>query len=239
MKRWLLSAMLVMALALCGYSLRAQTMTIGFDQTTGFIGLQDTVYAGAQFPFGGLVKNNSDTAVFSDSLIISGLIDTGSGYVHLPPTPIPNTVIQPHDSVLILIPGDFRDNYQGGLFRIGGNVIVVWPAIVGSSSSFNTGDSLTATVFIIDTINSTGSSMSPDEQVRCYPVPAQGLLYITSASPSYHVKEATVYDLTGRLIAYSKETSAGIDTESWLPGVYILDVTFDNGTRRIYKIARR
>jgi len=214
--------------------LRSQNL-IGFG-STGFSGMPDTAYSGDSIPVGAFVKNFSPQAYPVDTIQIRGYIDTGS--VHIP-FAFPPVVysIPAYDSAFFILPTVFRDIHMGGNFRIGNNVIVVWPAVY--HAGFSTGDSLTATVFVIDTISGIPPGGTVDESVRCFPVPSSGPLYIYSASTNYHPKEVMVHDASGQVVYYSKNAGASIDTEPWRPGIYFIEITFDNGAKHTYKIVRQ
>lgn len=241
MGKYTLPKLLLLLLILAGLpkastGLYAQN-TIGFSPY-GFSGMPDTVYAGAQLPVGAFVKNLSPNQTFSDSVQLNGYIDTGSANVSFFIPPDTLITLPPGDSIFVIIPIDFRDSYMGGLFKIGNNTIVIWPAAF--SSGFGTGDSLRANVYVIDTINSV-RPVEPDViEVRCYPVPGSGgPLYITSTNQNIQPVAAIIHDSQGRVVQVSHDLSQGILTESLAPGVYYVEVFFDNEQRRTYKIIRR
>lgn len=209
---------------------------IGFSPY-GFSGMPDSVYAGTQLPVGAFVKNLSPNQAFFDTVTINGYIDTGSANVYFTIPPDSSVYIAPGDSMFFLIPVDFRDTAQGGVFKIGNNTIVVWPASTGSG--FSTGDSLFANVYIIDTINNVPDPLPPERiEVRCYPVPGSGPLYIKSTNPNVKPVSALIYDADGRLVQYAENLSGGVITQTLPTGIYYVEVLFDNQQRRTYKIVR-
>ncbi|MBI3511661.1 MAG: T9SS type A sorting domain-containing protein [Bacteroidetes bacterium] len=220
----------------CGTaSLRAQNM-VSFG-VSGFSGMPDTVYSSNNAVLvGAFLKNTSVTFSYNDTIQVDGYIDRGASTVPLHFPPVDSININPGDSLFFIIPVQFADTFMQGLFRIGGNVIVVWPTVF--NSVFATGDSLTATVFVLDSVNSTGAPLHNFDEVRCYPVPATGMLYITGGGQQLHPKEVVISDATGKIIVRSKDVSMGINTEPWPPGIYFLDVLFDNDTHHVYKISR-
>ena|ERR1051325_3930932 len=125
---------------------------------------------------------------------------------------------------------------MGGNFRIGNNIIVVWP--ISFNQNWGTFDSLRATVYVIDTISGLGPELMPGGDIRCYPVPVSGPLFVTSNNASLRPKEVLIRNAEGQIIFLSKTPSFGIATESWANGVYFLEVTFENGSRRIYKVVK-
>lgn len=209
---------------------------IGFG-TPGFVGMPDTAYSGDTVWVGSFIKNyDSLVPVFNDTIQIQGYIDTGSAHINFSLPPITQFSLPPGDSLFFLLTFPFVDNQMGGQFRIGNNVIVVWPIV--QNPYFGIHDSLSANVFVLDTISGLGPEYFPDEGVRCYPVPASGPMYVTSNNPHLHPKEITVRDASGKIVFFTTTPSFGIETESWANGVYLLDVIFDNGSRRVYKVVK-
>jgi len=214
--------------------LKAQD-TIGFNQSS-LSGWHFQVNAGDSVTFGAYLHNQSMANPFYDSIQISGYIDTGAAPIPFSFPIIPNVYIGANSDQFFIGTIHFFDNYQSGMFRIGGNTIVIWPTLY--DPNFNTGDSLTATVIVIDTINSVGPE-PPAPEVRCYPVPASGPLYITGPQQSSQPVSVIVRDNTGRIIATAENPSQGIDTEPWAPGIYLLEIYFENGDKSYIKVMRQ
>lgn len=237
--------LLMLLLAFSGVNrvadLRAQA-TIGFG-SIGLIGLPDTVYAGDSILVGSYIKNYAplNDSVYYDTIQVKGYIDTAGGppgisFILPPVSPQFYLPLQPGDSMFFILPIDFRDSIMGGIFRIGNNVIVVWP--ISFDPHFSTLDSITVNVFLIDSISSVGPEHNQEGGVKCYPIPASGPLYVTTGSHSTKIKEVVVYDATGKIICVSKSPSLGIDTQPWSSGIYLLEVIFENGTKSSYKVIR-
>jgi hypothetical protein len=236
MKLAMLLVVMFGGLIISGNNLRAQS-TIGLSPG-GFYGLPDTVANGDHYPVGTFVEIQSlIDSLNNDSVQLVGYIDTIPG----PSTTIPfaspyaSITLNPGDSAFFILPITFTAGATGQGFRIGNNVIVVWP-ICTSNPNFSTGDSITANVIVLDGI-STGPEPEPGN-VRCYPVPANGPLYVTSSDSNLVVKEIIVRNAAGEIVAVSDNPTLAIPTEYWAPGVYMLEVTFENGKRSFYKIMR-
>ena len=223
-------------LIISGNSLRAQS-TIGFNGQ-GFYGMPDTVANHDNHLVGTFVEVYTGLdSLNNDSVQLVGYIDTTGGpgpYTQFA-SPFASITLNPGDSVFFILPIQFDAGFSGQGFRIGNNVIVVWP-ICTTNPSFSTGDSITANVVVLDGI-STGPEPVAGE-VRCYPVPASGPLYVTSSDRSLVVKEIVIRNAAGQIIAVSDDPASGILTDDWASGVYMLEVTFENGKRSFYKIIR-
>jgi hypothetical protein len=219
-------------------SLRAQD-TIGFTPN-GISGWPDTAFAGDSIPIAAFIKNYSDSTVFSDSLAIEGYVDTGLvvnfsiPYYQL----YQFFSLAPGDSSLFIIPIDFHTGNQGGRFHIGNNVVVVWPVSHGSNSSFVTRDSISLNVFLIDTLSSIGPERETG-QVRMYPVPSNGPLYINSSNPNHRIEYVVIRDVEGRIIHETQGPNPIVETNLWSPGVYMVETHLSNGSISQYKIIRQ
>jgi hypothetical protein len=52
------------------------------------------------------------------------------------------------------------------------------------------------------------------------------------------VKQIIVHNAAGEIITVSDNPSLAIPTEDWASGVYLLEITFENGRKSFYKIMR-
>lgn len=207
----------------------------------GFSGWPDSIQADTNnIPVGGYLKNYSPDSIFHDSLRIDGYIDTGAALV---PFSISfynlyqTFQLAPGDSGFLILPFIFSTGSMGGQFHVGNNVVVVWPISVGPGG-FSPGDSLELNVFIIDTLNSIGHEYPPSN-VRIYPVPSNGPLWVNSYHPQYQVTSIIIYDAMGQEMYRSENPSGPIDTQTWAPGLYTIETTLSNGSVSYYKILRQ
>lgn len=213
---------------------------IGFAPN-GFSGWPDSVQAGQTIPVAALLKNYDTATVFQDSFRVDGYVDTGAAYLNFS---IPfyqlyqmGFTVNPLDSELIILPIDFDLGSMGGNFHVGNNVVVVWP--ISENGVFTTLDSITLNVIVIDTLSSIHEDPE-SEDVRIYPVPANGPVFITSYHPLYQVESVIIYDVNGQVMYKSEPNSTGpIDTERWAPGMYLVETTLSNGAVSYYKILRQ
>lgn len=228
----------VFSVALTPSSLKAQD-TIGFTPN-GISGWPDTAFAGDSIPIAAYIKNYSDSVTFVDSIAIEGYVDTGLV------VPFSITYYQlyqffyllPGDSSLFIIPVDFQTGSQGGRFHIGNNVVVVWPVSHGSNSSFATKDSITLNVFLIDTL----SSLGPEREVadiRMYPVPSNGPLYINSVNGNLRIEHVIIRDAEGKIVHEARGSNPVVETQSWSSGIYTVETHLSNGSVSHYKIIRQ
>jgi hypothetical protein len=217
-----------------GNSLSAQQSTIGFD-SIGFIGMPDTVATGELWQIGAFIRNYSSfDSLVNDSVQIVGYIDTLSGPTTPYISPWVSISLLPNDTIFYIVPILFDATPPGAAFHIGNNVIVVWP--VTTNPSFISSDTITVSVIVLDGIG-TGPDIEIGE-IKCFPVPASGPLYVTSSNRNMVIEEVTVRDATGKIVAVSDNPVTGIITDTWATGIYILEVTFENGKSSTYKIVK-
>lgn len=201
-------------------------------------GLPDTVVAGDTIVFGSYVYNFGNV-LFYDTMSVTGYVDTTGNFTNTIPFYIPQAqpiYLNPGDSAFIISVLEFRAANAGGFFKIGNNTIVIWPARAHTNSS--PVDSLVLHVLVIDTTTGLGPIPPDLIEVRCYPVPGSGPLYITSSSANTQPKSAIIYDAEGKLVHYTDDLSSGVVTQTLPIGVYYIEVIFDNNQRRTYKIVR-
>ncbi|HET6990585.1 MAG TPA: T9SS type A sorting domain-containing protein [Bacteroidia bacterium] len=210
--------------------------SIGFT-STGLQGMPDSAYSnGNTIYVGADLKNYDSTFAFpsTDTLQIIGYIDTTAAPIPIAFPLVSNITIPPGDSIHFALPFVFLDQPMGGNFRIGNNVIVIWPVIY--DPNVTTHDSVSVNIFIIDPNGV--PEYNHEEAVRFYPVPANGPLYVTTGTRSVAVKQVVVRDAAGKIVAISDTPALGIKTDDWASGIYILEITFENGKKSNYKIIR-
>lgn len=188
---------------------------------------------------GGYLKNYSPDSIFQDSFRVDGYIDTGLvvpfsiSFYNL----YQSFQLSPGDSGFLILPFVFQTGSQGGQFHVGNNVVVVWPISVGPGQ-FSPGDSLELNVFLIDTLSSIGHDYPPAD-VRIYPVPANGPLYINSYHPQYRVTGIVIRDALGQEMYRTDNPSGPINTDAWASGLYTVETSLSNGSVSYYKILRQ
>jgi hypothetical protein len=112
------------------------------------------------------------------------------------------------------------------------NVIVIWPAASGASTS----DSLAFVIYIVDTAAGMGE-IDPERLIKAYPNPTQGSIFLES-TPLSPIEEVRIYDSRGQLL-FSRPDAACIKTESWTPGVYLLQVILENKVSRTIRVIKQ
>lgn len=230
--RIFLSGIFLLVAFLFSPLLRAQNY-IGFYPPV-LIGVPDTVSTGDSI-IAGAVLGNLSPITYSDTITISGYVDTGNGNIPFLFLLYPQLTINAFDTIPIIFQFPISDANQQGFFRIGGNVIVIWPIV--SDPQFSTGDSIVVPIFVLD---GTGIGERPraNRRVRCFPNPTQTLLNIVPESGQSNPQYITIRDIHARIIYAAPFSSQPINTENWIQGIYIIECRFEDGSSSMIRVIR-
>ncbi len=200
-------------------------------------GWRDTVEVGDTVLVMGLLKNYSPTNNFTDTLMLQGSVDTGSGPVPFAIIIPQQLFISPLDSIPLLYSFIFDTAGVGApQFHVGNNVVVVWPIGVGPGG-WQPKDSLLLNVLVVDSMSSVNEP--PTEFVRIWPVPANGPLYISSVNSQYEFTYVIIRDALGQTVYSGIPTGQAISTDAWSRGLYTVEAGLSNGTVSWFKIMRQ
>lgn len=139
------------------------------------------------------------------------------------------------DDYLEVSASDLPYSWNGVEFAAAGSQSVVLTSAAGCDSTVNMYLSVTDTV----PTDTTGTSDTPGISnywlnVRCYPNPANAIVTVEAAG----LQQIAVFDAQGRLvdaITVGRENSYRLNTRSWAPGIYFLQVQTEQG-RASHKI---
>jgi hypothetical protein len=115
---------------------------------------------------------------------------------------------------------------QGGHYRIGNNVIVIWPILSNGGMSR---DTLRDTVFILNSYVGI-NKLNVTNLFNLYPNPAHSVFSIGNESPGIRlVEEVRILDLKGRLVRNFLKQDV-VDVGDLPKGIYLVEVLFSNGS---------
>jgi hypothetical protein len=212
---------------------RAQ-MAIGFG-APGLIGMPDTIPIGDTTLVAVYLKNYANIA-FNDSIEITGTIDTGAGPNAFSFTITPNIYINAQDSLFSIFPVRFDVGPQGN-FRIGNNVIIVWPQPVGSG--FGSRDTITAVVFIPPLGFPENPNYSNLDRFKMYPNPGENWFHLDLQPSAPQPTLVQVHDISGRCVFMANNPGLKVDATEWPAGVYFIEYVFEDKSRHVGRIIRR
>lgn len=192
--------------------------------------LNDTVPLGSGLSFNVEIIY-SDTTPFTGTIYLLCGVDSSGGLISIDTVGFTNvTNITSTDSVSIFLNDTVLQ--QNG-FRIGGNIVVVWPIADG----LLTLDTFTTIIYVIPTTTSINENKILHQQFNIYPNPAQNFVTIKNSSPNNTVKHVRIYTINGKFL-YQYSNRLKIDT-SYLPnGSYLLEIELENQKRLAYKLLK-
>jgi hypothetical protein len=207
------------------------------DMGQTYTGLNDTLNSGDSVNIVVTVFNNSTSQNYLDTLFFDGYVDTGGVGINVFALAVvsPALITSSSSSPFIIKMQVAPQPVSGPSFRIGGNVIVVWPRPNGPP--FTTGDSLLIPVTVLDA-TSIGEIAADPIRINCFPNPARNLLYIQANAPNSRLASILVRDVHGRIIETLPCNGLPVNVSQWDTGVYLLEFQFENGERRIRKVIR-
>lgn len=192
--------------------------------------LNDTVPLGNNLNFN-VTINYSDTTPFTGTIYLLCGVDSSGGLLSIDTVGFTNvTNITSIDSVSIFLNDTVLQ--QNG-FRLGGNIVVVWPIADG----LLTLDTFTTIIYVIPTTTSINENKDLHQQFSIYPNPTQNFITIKNSSQKNNVKHVRIYSLNGTLI-HQYSNTLKIDTSSLQNGSYLLEIELENQKRLSYKLLK-
>jgi hypothetical protein len=214
---------LFLVLSLC-YSLQGKsqgTATLHVQSMPGFPDLPlDSAYEGQTYSFDMLIVNN--TSSFINSTVLFNMRVDSITTVFLTN---PQTAMAPGDTLTINVP---VYNFTQPQFKLGNNIVVVWPVVNGMVVP---ADSFFTNVFFVP-LNSLGEFNPSEPAFHMFPVPANNTLQLDFVSIK-HAEYVRIYAISGQLdreIPITKEDQ--IDISFLNPGIYVLEVVADGKSTR-------
>ena len=218
---------------LCGvffaqyFGAKAQTQNISVESMSGFPA--QAVYD-SSYTFSVMLQNN-DSAYYQGDIHIAfhtdsvNVIDTGyfGGVV--------NVNIQGNSFHSITISGfSFTDS----TFKLGGNVVVVWPVSTNGAQIMVT-DSFYTVVEILGYAGiSDITQINNDNDV--FPVPANDVLFLPQNIAENNIEYIRIINMLGRTKYYSDKAVAYINTSFLEQGVYFIEIKEKNISAKVFKV---
>lgn len=210
-----------------------------FSQTS--LGILDSTVTGfnpvqsdsGSITFNAILKNCGNTDITSNSGInINIAVDSSNGF-------IPRVVdtlsvnINSGDSLTINANEDFSPT-RG--YRIGTNIIVIWPSLSSGALS-SICDSAVLNITVVPNSMMSLIEIDKNKELKVYPNPTIDVLNI-SGKDSRLVQQIKVIDYTGRTI-YNSYNRNEIYFGSYKSGLYLIEVTFKDNTRKTFNIVKQ
>ena len=214
----------------------SQPSTLGLGAGRAIFGILDTSYVNDSLSSYIWVKNYGPNA-FSGNVTLELAVDTGFGFnvVDTFTFSIASLGVSP---ALDSIPYTFSQTYTVGTFnpyRIGGNIVVIWPACSVPAVTF-IDSSLQYTVVLIGP--SSVGTFDEFYSLNFYPNPVDDHLNISKMEAAIIVEKVRILDVLGKEIKLQSHVS--FVNFSGLPeGTYFLEATFKNNYKKTFKIIKQ
>lgn len=174
------------------------------------------------------VKNKGNSA-FSGTVTVFLAVDTSNGLNILTTDTFSVSGFNPGDSTSV----SFTYTYTPANFRLGTNIVVIWPQAAGAVTL----DSAQATV----TINGYNSVIEIDNKgnIQVFPNPSVEMLNIQpDAATINQIKQIQLYDLNGKLIEEYPASANQINMSKYPAATYLLTIRLLDNTVKNYKLIR-
>lgn len=214
--RIFLAALLLLVsplISLTGFS--QGTATLHVFAMPGFPDLPaDTVYEQNSYTFTIDVANNTNSMVqgLDIKVRVDNMIDTLISS--------PATTMQSNDTTSIIVAGY---NFTQPLFKVGNNIVVVWPVVNGATLPV---DSFITIVHFVP-LTSLNNPESEAPGIRLHPVPAHSILKLETQDNKM-VEYVRIFDVKGRLVVEENyPANSKLDVSGLPSGLYILEAIIE------------
>lgn len=222
MKKFLLILFVTLLLPLIGKS----QLTIDSLTTNANI-IQDTVNVGNAINFDVVFSYNDSTPYSGNIYLVAG-VDSSSGLTSIDTLGVRTVSNLVNDTVII--PFIDTANQQNG-YRIGGNIVVVWPVADG----LTTLDTFETTFYVIEPTGINDKELINDFTI--YPNPIKNTLFIQNKTNSHRVKQVRIYNGVGKELIKTK-FSTEISVSTLPKGIYFLELELEKDTILQYKLIK-
>lgn len=219
--------LLVLVIALGGLNtnLKAQQDTLGMGANGIIYNLPPVANFWDSLTFFVYFKNISVSSPFSDSLYGVYAVDSSAGVTRIDSVFLGIVTLNPGDSIFC----SFTEYVYPWQYRIGGNIVVIWPSSTVIIKSYGTNTE------IIAMGNLGVGELSSDKNIICYPNPAGTEINFTWMPGTAPVERIRFRDVSGKLILDTKQTH-NIVLTSFDPGIYFTEILLKSGERLTKKI---
>jgi hypothetical protein len=144
--------------------------------------------------------------------------------------------INANDTADFSVTGFVFDTTAAGAFRLGGNVVVVWPYSSNGTSitladTFKTSVTVTTPAGIHD--------YNEYNKMEVYPVPTSDIINFRNLSPEKTFEYVRITDVLGRQEYYSAIPKTAVNISFLLEGIYFIELKEKNQPARIAKFIIR
>jgi len=222
MKKFLLISITTLLLPLIGKSqLAVDSLTTNANIT------QDTVNVGDAISFDVVFSYNDSTPYSGNIYLVAG-VDSSAGLTSIDTLGVRTVSNLVNDT--IIIPFIDTANQQNG-YRIGGNIVVVWPV----ASGLTTLDTFETTFYVIEPTGINNKEFINNFTI--YPNPIKNTLFIQNKTNSHQIKQVRIYNGVGKELIKTKFLTE-INVSILPKGIYFLELELEKDTILQYKLIK-
>ncbi|MFH0865497.1 MAG: T9SS type A sorting domain-containing protein [Bacteroidota bacterium] len=206
--------------------LKAQGPNISVES---FMGFPTQAYFYDTCSFSVLLKNNDDSVDFLGYICLMFHTDTLNSIHDTIGGPFQAHI--PADSFFTVTVSPF--SFEPGFFKVGGNVVVVWPVSSGGTMITVTDSFFT----YVDILGYSGIfDLSPgNANTFIYPVPANEEIFLQQNITENSIEHVRIIDMLGRTRILLKGHPKSIYVAELENGFYFLEIKGENNQMRIFK----
>jgi hypothetical protein len=231
MKTFFKTTLLFCALTLPAMFSNAQQISLAVDSMTGFPNL--AVVSPQTYNFTLTVRSFSNSAfngtlkIMYRSTTTGGLSDTASF-----PVASPQVTISPMGTIVMTV-DSFKFDTAASPFRLGGNVVVVWPVATNGTA-----------VFVVDTFKTYvyvsamagfSDQHSAKKNTHIFPIPANDKLFFGEKLIEKSLEYVRITDIIGRQRYYSEIPASSVNILFLEEGIYFIEIKEKDGLPDISK----
>jgi hypothetical protein len=217
--------LIILCIIFAQYSgIKAQSTHVSVDSIIGF---PSQAYYGSTYILY-VALHNYDSAYYQGNVYIvfhtdtNNVIDTIGGS---------NQVNIPGDSTEYIYITGF--SFDSTVFKLGGNVVVVWP-VNGSGTQIMMTDTFYTYVDILGYAGILEVERN-DRNSNIFPVPASDMLFLPQNIAENSIEHVRIIDMLGRTKVLLRQYSKSISVAELENGFYFLEIKEKNNQIRIFK----
>lgn len=214
----------------------AQPSKLGFGANGQLIGLPSSQFYNGTANCSVWLKNcDSQQDTINGFLRIA--VDSLSGpLAFLQKDTFNNIIIPPGDSSLF----SFTITIQYGYFRVGSNILVIWPHLNNSNIQLAGCDTLTGDTIIVlnNYLGQPEHSYNDDKRVLISPNPSSDVINFRLSNHAFMPYNIIITDLYGREIINAGEYISEVDISRFAPGTYFVNFYYTDKRKSVSRLIK-
>jgi hypothetical protein len=207
------------------YGIKAQGTHVSIDS---IYGLPSQAYFNSTYQLY-VFLHNYDTADYQGDINI--VFDTTTTNTDSSEVFGPYGATIPGDSTIIISITGFT--FDTSVFKLGGNVVVVWP-VNNNGMQIMITDTFQTNVNILGYLG-ISEVTQPNIGNNVFPVPASNLLFLPQNIAENNIEHVRIVDILGRQKYFSGEYTGNINVTDLSNGIYFIEIKEKNISEKVFK----